>query len=111
MCHVCGVKPSYGVTKDGRLAIVLVESNCVRCTPEGLPTATCGTGIQYLVTLPRCPEICIGYSMYSVQFKFILSVRRLHLLQAGSDQHERTWNLSTQGTSFGLGVVLVEAGR
>jgi len=52
MCHVCGVKPSYGVTKDGRLAIVLAESNCVRCAPEGLPTANCVTGIQYLVTLP-----------------------------------------------------------
>lgn len=52
MCHVCGVKPGYGVTKDGRLAIVLAESNCIRCAPEGLPAATYVTGIQYLVTLP-----------------------------------------------------------
>jgi hypothetical protein len=59
----------------------------------------------------ECPEICIGYCMYSVQFKCILSARRLHLLQAGSNQRERSWNLSTEGTSFGLGVVLVETGR
>jgi hypothetical protein len=59
----------------------------------------------------RCPEICIGYFMYRVQFKFILSGRRLHLLQAGSNQRESTWNLSTEGRSFGLGVVVMEAGR
>jgi len=70
MCHVCGVKPSYGVTKDGRLAIVLAESNCIRCVPEGLPTATYVTGIQYLVTLPSVRKsasviACIVFNLHA----------------------------------------------
>ena len=83
---------------------------CLLC-PRGLTYRNLRNRNPISCYSAECPEICVRYCMYSVQFKCILSARRLHLLQAGSNQRERTWNLSTEGTSFGLGLVLVEAGR
>ena len=111
MCHVSGAKLSYGVTKDGRLAIVLAESNCVRCAPEGLPTAASVTGIRNPISCysVECPEICIRYCTYSVQFKCIRSTRSLHLLRDDSNQCERTLESVHRRTIIWSYVVLLES--
>lgn len=111
MCHVCGVKTSYGVTKDGRLGIVLAESNCVPCAPEVLPTATSVTGIQYLVTLPSVREsasviACIVFNLNACAQREASTCCKLAVTNVNVRR-----NLSTGGSSFGFGVVLVEAGR
>jgi hypothetical protein len=100
MCHISGAKSSYGVTKDGRLGIVLAESNCVRCAPEGLPTGASATGIRNPISCycADCPEICIRYCTYSGQFKCIRSTRNLHLRQDDSNTDANVrWNLSAEG--------------
>lgn len=111
MCRVCGVKPSYGGNKRRTTCNCSGWIELCSLCPRGLAYRNLRNRNPISCYSAECPEICIRYCMYSVQFKCIRSARRLHLLRAGSNQRERTWNLSTEGTSFGLGLVLVEAGR
>ena len=110
-CHVCGVNPSYGVTKDGRLGIVLAESNCVRCAPEGLSTPTSITGIQYLVTESNVRKsasviACIVFNLNAYTQREASTCCKLAVTNVNV-----RWGLSTEGSSFRFCVVIVEGGR